>query len=124
MWEVIIPWELTNSNDGQGHHWHRTDKSRKLAQMACEGLECRTPLDQPVLVLVTRILGKRQSKWDPSSILRGNWKQLEDELTQCGWWHDDSARWISYVIGDQDDTQRGNGPATKISVYGEVDIFS
>lgn len=115
---VVIQMNMTNSNDGQGHAWQRTARDRKkiAADLAQQSLQ-RKPFEFPVRLVVTRILGPRQKQWDADSILRGSYKQLQDELVCQGWFHDDSTKYITAVDGRQDGSQRENGPAVKIEVF-------
>ena len=113
----VIPIELLNKNDGQGRHWILTHRTRKQMELDLRTLGLiRKPFEQPVNVIVTRILGKGQKFWDSSSVLRGNYKQLEDALVACGWFHDDSYTHIRSTIGTQDGAHRSVGPATRIQV--------
>lgn len=68
--------------------------------------------------LPIRILGPRDRKWDTSSVLRGNYKEIEDALVAIGWFPNDTPQWITETIPDQDDTQRDQGPAIVIEVRG------
>lgn len=114
---VLLPIELTNGNDGRSKHFGRSAKRRKeYAELLAEMGLLRRPTNKRVRVTITRVLGKRQSKWDPDSIGRGNAKELMDALTACGWWHDDSARWIERVDYRQDDTRRQDGPAVELTI--------
>lgn len=114
----VLPFELTNGNDGRGNKWFSSAKLRKDFESNLRLLRLtRKPFDFPVTVEVTRILGRSQSKWDSSSIGRGNWKEIEDALVACGWFHDDSPKYIVETRFRQDDTQRANGPAILISIY-------
>lgn len=116
--DITLPIEIHNKNQGQGHHWIGTHKTRKEMEQTLRLLGMkRQPFDVPVRVVVTRILGKRQKLWDSSSVLRGSYKQLEDSLVACGWFHDDSHKYITETIGRQDDQHRSKGPATRIEVY-------
>lgn len=114
---VILPIELTNDNDGRGHKWFNSARRRNEieALLRASGL-VRTPFDHPVQLVVTRILGKGQRFWDFSSGLRGNWKEIEDALVACGWFHDDSAKWITQVDFRQDASRRGDGPSVQMTV--------
>lgn len=116
--EVELPFKLINNNDGQGKSWFRSSNQRKKAERLLRYRKLtRKPFRFPVRLVVTRILGPREKLWDYSNIGRGNWKQLEDALVKCGWFHDDSPKWITHVDFEQDDSQRSNGPAVKIQVY-------
>jgi len=115
VFHVTLPINLTNRNDGQGHSWHRTAAEKKRIGAALNHLK-REPFGYRVDLVITRILGKGQRLFDPDSIGRGNAKQLIDTLTQLGWWHDDSAKWIRHVDYRQDDTQRGTGPCVLIEI--------
>lgn len=118
--DMTIPIELTNRNDGQGHAWYRTSQARDDIEYTLRNLKLtRTPFDCRVIVRLTRILGKRQSLIDHDSGLRGNSKQLIDALVACGWFHDDKPKHIANVLFQQDDSQRQNGPATRIEVFRE-----
>lgn len=91
----ILPIELTNGNTGRGHQFWASSKARKNAEsiIRARGL-VRKPFTFPVVIRVTRMMGKGQRHWDSSSVGRGNWKEIEDALVACGWFHDDSYKWI------------------------------
>ena len=115
---VILPIKLTNSNDGQGHTWHRTAKIRKDYGNCLKALgHVRKPFKRKVNFRITRILGNGQRLWDQSSVLRGSAKQLEDALVSCGWFVDDSPEWIGLVIGDQEVPKKRGLPQVKIEVF-------
>ena len=113
----ILPIELTNGNEGRTKHYGASAKRRREYERIIRA-KCgqRTPPDYPVTVTVTRILGKGQRLWDYSSGLRGNYKELEDAMTACGWWHDDGPEWVKGVIFRQDATRRELGPAVLVEV--------
>ena len=118
---ILIPIDLNNGNAGQTKHWGSSHKLRDEYEELIRAMGLvRTPPDYKQRVVVTRILGKGQRLWDPDSILRGSAKQLIDALTSCGWWNDDSSKWLESVDGRQDDTQRDNGPAVKIEAHKEI----
>jgi len=114
--DITLPIELANRNDGQGHsHWRTSaDKKRFLKLLS---FHTRTPFRYSTFVAVTRILGLRQKLWDYDSGLRGSWKQLQDAMVDCGWWHDDGPGYITGIVFRQDDSQRHNGPATRVQVW-------
>lgn len=118
--DKLLPFELKNNNDGRGFHWRRTkrEKDNLLIELKLLGFQ-RVPFDHPVSVLVTRVLGPRQSFWDGSSVLRGNYKELEDALVNCGWWKDDSHKHITSCFGIQDGDHRKHGPAIRIQCFTE-----
>ena len=110
--------ELTNGNDGRSKTWFKPAKERIRIEryLSLCGFS-RSPFDIPVRVVVTRILGPRQSLWDSSSGLRGNYKEIEDALVAVGWFHDDNPQWITETVFRQDASDRKNGPAILIEVY-------
>lgn len=114
----ILPFELTNGNDGRGSKWFSSAKLRKEFEknLRLLGYE-RKPFATPVLVAVTRILGQGQRLWDSSSIGRGNYKELEDALVVIGWFHDDSPKWITETRFYQDASRRDQGSAIEIQIY-------
>lgn len=115
--DVTIPIELTNGNDGRGSKWFNSAKVRKQVEATLRTLGLvRTPFDVPVRVTVIRILGKGQRLWDHSSTGRGNWKEIEDAMVVCGWFHDDGPKWIRSVGFFQDDSQRSVGPAVRVVI--------
>lgn len=114
---ALLPIELTNGNDGRGHKWFRTAKVRQDIEIQIRQLGLvRDPFEFPVKLEITRILGKGQRLWDMDSILRGNSKELIDALCNCGWFWDDSPRWITKVTAHQDATRRDIGPAIELVV--------
>jgi hypothetical protein len=115
---LTLPIELTNNNNGQGRAWFSSAKARNKLEESLRALGLtRSPFEVPVKVVITRILGKGQRLWDSSSVLRGNYKQLEDAMVKCGWFYDDSPKYITVTLGLQDDTQRNEGPAIKIQIF-------
>jgi hypothetical protein len=115
--DVTLPIELTNGNDGRGSKWFRSSNVRKKLEATLRTLGLvRHPFDFPVRVTVTRVLGKGQRLWDASSVGRGNWKELEDAMVVCGWFHDDGPKWISHVAFFQDGSRRDVGPAVRVEI--------
>jgi len=114
----ILPFELTNGNDGRGSKWFSSAKLRKEFEknLRLLGYE-RKPFATPVSVAVTRILGQGQRLWDSSSIGRGNYKELEDALVAIGWFHDDSPKWITETRFYQDASRRDQGSSIEIQIY-------
>jgi len=117
LFTATLPVNLTNNNNGQSRHFGKSASDRKELEKILRGLGLvRKPFDVPVVVYVTRVLGKGQRCWDSSSGLRGTYKQLEDSAVACGWFQDDSYKYIKETRFFQDDTQRSNGPAVVIEV--------
>ena len=129
---IIIDKELKNSNDGQSRHWGSSVRERKQWVESVEsswvqsinGTEyafgdyyCGASPLQKQGLLVTRHLGKGQRFWDPDSVLRGNAKQLIDTLVEKGVMRDDSTKYLEFVIGVQDDSNRDSGPYTTVEVF-------
>jgi hypothetical protein len=115
--DIILPFELTNGNDGRGNKWFNSAKVRKKFErhLRATGMT-RRPFGVPVDITVTRILGKGQRLWDSSSVGRGNWKEIEDALVACGWFRDDGPRWITSTTYRQDATRRADGPAVRVEI--------
>lgn len=114
---VFLPFEISNKNNGQGRSWHGSAKDRKRFEFELKSLGLvRTPYLFPVKVHVVRVLGKGQRFWDSSSVLRGNYKQLEDAMVACGWFTDDSIKFINATSSDQDGTRRDLGPAVELTI--------
>jgi len=112
---IVLPIELTNGNDGRGYAWQRSaSRRKKLAKQLAQYR--REPFSVPVVVEVTRILGKGQRLWDSSSIGRGSYKEVEDTLVELGWFHDDGPKWIVQTIFAQTANRRDEGPAVEIVV--------
>ena len=136
--EIEIPMKLKNNNQGQGRHWSGSHKERRIASEAvanalvryfpCVESESAVRLsewlserqidcDQKLGLVVWRILGKRERLWDADSVLRGNYKQIQDALIEAGLAEDDSPKYIEWVLGRQDDTIRDLGPKVLVEVY-------
>ena len=114
---VKLPFELTNGNDGRGSRYFSSAKIRKESEATLRKLRMvRTPFLFPVKVHVVRVLGKGQRLWDTSSIGRGNWKEIEDALVACGWFSDDSPKFITMTTFDQDECRRSQGPFVEVTI--------
>jgi len=112
-----LPFELTNNNGGRSSRWFSSAKLRKQFESSLRLLgHVREPFYRPVYVTVTRILGPGQKLWDSSSIGRGNWKEIEDAMVACGWFHDDGPRYIKHTNFEQCDKQRDIGPSIKVEI--------
>ena len=136
--EIEIPMKLKNNNQGQGRHWSGSHRERAVASQAVAEArvwvestdkpykwksfsEWRTGLaikeGQKIGLAVWRILGSRERLWDADSVLRGNYKQIQDALIQAGLAEDDSPKYIEWVIGRQWAGSREDGPKVSIEVY-------
>lgn len=114
--DIVLPIELSNRNDGQGHSFWRTDADKRRFKNLLSAYK-RKPFLIPVFIVVTRVLGKGQKLWDYDSGLRGSWKQLQDSLVDAGWFYDDGPGYIGGIYFRQDDRDRTAGPATRIQVW-------
>ena len=134
-YQIVIDRELKNGNNGQTKHWSSSHREReKWAESLCTAyvntlngtefpldvfLACPAPDEKQGLV-ITRWVAKGQRKWDADSVLRGTAKQLIDSLIEAGVARDDSPKYIEFVLGLQDDSQR-----KKLSSgYVTVDVYS
>ena len=115
--EQLIMRPLTNGNTGRTKTWFSTANERRKFEEELSLLPNRTPYSNPIVLVVTRILGRNQRLWDPSSLGRGNRKELIDAMAATGWFHDDSPEWIQYVAGNQDATRRELGPSIEVQVW-------
>lgn len=116
-YKITLPFELTNGNDGRGSKWFKSAKVRERFEADLKNLGLTfEPIPYQVEVTVTRIVGKGQRLWDSSSVGRGNYKELEDALVACGWFHDDNPKWITATHFKQDDTRRSEGPAIILTI--------
>jgi hypothetical protein len=119
-----LPFELTNGNDGRGSKWFSSAKIRKQIEAKLRQLRLtRSPFLFPVTVHVVRVLGKGQRLWDTSSIGRGNWKEIEDALVACGWFSDDSPKFITMTTFDQDECRRSSGPFIEVTIEQSGESF-
>jgi len=115
--KIILPFKLTNGNSGRGNAWFMSAAFRNKAEKKLRQIGfVRHPFPCRVTVTVTRILGKGERLWDSSSVLRGNYKELEDALVACGWFIDDSMEHIALTIGKQDATRRKDGPSVELEI--------
>jgi hypothetical protein len=70
--------------------------------------------DQRQRVTFTRVIPEGGKAFDTMANLGGgSLKQLEDAMTQCGFWHDDSDKWIE-AIPTQDKDERPENGYTRI----------
>ena len=116
--KITLPIKLTNNNDGQTRHFGISASHRKKYEKIIRAkFGQQTPFDVPVYIVVVRILGKGQRLWDYSSVLRGNWKQIEDSLVACGFLHDDGPEYVRLVVGIQDASDRTRESCTEVLFF-------
>ena len=121
---IQIPFEMTNGNDGRGSKWFSSAKLRKQFEADLRKLRMvRSPFLFPVDVHVVRVLGKNQRLWDTASIGRGNYKEIEDALVACGWFFDDSPKFITMTTFDQDPCRKSSGPFIEITIAQSGESF-
>ncbi len=100
---IELPIELTNNNTGRTQHFGRSASQRKKYERIIRAkFGQQVPFASKVEIVVQRVLAARQRLWDFSSVLRGNWKEIEDALVACGFMHDDGPQCVGLCIGDQD----------------------
>lgn len=117
---IELPIKLTNKNDGRGGSFWRSAKERKQIEAILRASgHVYEPLDRPVELRVTRLIGKRERPWDYSSGLRGNFKEIEDSMVACGWFHDDGPEWIRGITFDQARSDDGRS-AVRIEIFEAV----
>lgn len=117
---VELPVNLTNGNDGRGSKWFRSAKVREQMERLLRSLgHVYSPIDFQVVIKVTRLLGKGQRLWDASSGFRGNWKELEDAMVACGWFYDDSPKWIRNCYFDQVKQDGRVEPGVLVEIFKE-----
>jgi hypothetical protein len=115
---ILLPFALTNGNDGRGSKWFSSAKIRKQFEaFLLSEYPARKPFGFPVVVHVTRIIGKGQRLWDSSSIGRGSWKEWEDAMVAVGFFHDDSPKYITETRFFQDAERRDEGPKIEVSIF-------
>ena len=134
---IDLPMKLKNNNQGQGHHWSGSHRERRAASEAVAsagfwyhladhtkvGLRLLEWLSEPhtsygkLGLVVWRVLGSRERLWDADSVLRGNYKQIQDALIEAGLAEDDSPKYIEWVLGRQDKERRGEGSSVEIELY-------
>jgi hypothetical protein len=114
---IDLPIELTNNNTGRTQHFGRSASQRKKYERIIRAEfgqqnACWCKVD----IVVVRVLRSKQRLWDASSILRGNWKEIEDALVACGFLDDDGPEYVGRVLGVQDAQTRltGDGGFTRV----------
>jgi hypothetical protein len=120
---LSFTFDMSNGNDGRGSKpWKSNDERKKLQRilLALNDGAARDVFTRPVMVVVTRVLGPRQSKWDVDSTHRGTMKQLLDAMVAVGWFFDDSPQWITYTHVNQDGASRLDGPRIRVQIWSDV----
>jgi len=115
---ISLDWKMNNGNTGRGNAWFRSNKERReLRTLIQEQHGFGDPFLGPVVVVITRVLGPREHKWDSDSQQRGTVKQLLDAMVELRYFTDDSPKWITHVTCNQDDQDRDMGPALRVQVF-------
>lgn len=135
---IFLPMKLKNNNQGQGHHWSGSHKERRTASEAVSNATFGYTMSDHTKIsyklsewlsgpnyvsgsklglVVWRVLGPRERLWDADSVLRGNYKQIQDALIEAGLAEDDSPKYIDWVLGRQDKERRDEGSCVEIELY-------
>jgi hypothetical protein len=115
---IELPIELTNNNTGRTQHFGRSASQRKKYERIIRAkFGQQVPFASRVEIVVQRVLAARQRLWDFSSVLRGNWKEIEDALVACGFMHDDGPEYVGMCIGVQDAETRLTSEGGFVRVY-------
>lgn len=113
-----LPIELDNGNYGRTTHFGRSASRRKKYEKIIRSIYGQqTPFGIQVDLVVRRILGPKQRFWDSSSVLRGNWKEIEDALVACGFFVDDSPPYIRLTLGTQVKLDDGGEPRIEVDIH-------
>jgi hypothetical protein len=118
LFAVTLDIELTNGNEGRSKHWFKSAKIRDQFErlLRAKKLTPERPFPFPVVLRITRLLGKGQRLWDFDSCGRGNSKELIDSMVACGWFTDDSPKWVAGCVFDQRKDGRVT-PAVLVEVF-------
>lgn len=95
---VVLPVKLVSPNKKRHHmalHRDRKEFERLLVSLNLTLL----PADFKQYLQVVRVLARRQKPMDDTN-RAGSVKQLEDAMRACGWFHDDSPRWLLTRVFD------------------------
>jgi hypothetical protein len=115
---IELPIELTNNNTGRTQHFGRSASQRKKYERIIRvKFGQQVPFSSKVEIVVQRVLAARQRLWDFSSVLRGNWKEIEDALVACGFLSDDGPEYVGLCIGDQDAETRLTSEGGFVRIY-------
>lgn len=137
LFELTVYLPLSNQNVGRSRHWSSASKVKSKWVNSLKGADVVTgtgvhfdlptfhaevlngnPLAQRVGIVTTRVLGKGMRLWDFDSIGRGDCKEAIDSIVKCGILSDDSPKHVAWWLGQQDDSQRSEGPFTVFTFYG------
>lgn len=114
---LLLPVSLDNGNDGRTKHFGAAAKRRYEYEHMLHLFHPQPiPVRTPARIHVTRVLGPRQRLYDADSLLRGNAKELIDAIVAVGFLPDDGPAHVLEVTASQDNTRRGDGPATEITI--------
>lgn len=137
LFELTVNMPLSNQNVGRSRHWSSAAKVKdkwikalRTADVLTDSgvhLDLHTfladvlrgkPIAQKVGIVTTRVLGKGMRLWDFDSIGRGDCKEAIDSIVKYGILTDDSPKHVAWWFGQQDDTQRSDGPFTVFTFFG------
>lgn len=114
---LVLPIELTNGNEGRTKHWAPAHKRRQQYELTIRSeYPHPKPVKTPVKLTVTRVLGKRQRRYDADSLGRGNAKEIIDALVAVGFLPDDGPKHVREVTYRQDDKTRPEKSVTVIEM--------
>lgn len=114
---LILPIELTNGNEGRSKHWGSAAKRRTEYEGIIRLLRPNPrPVETPVRLVITRVLGRGQRLMDCDSLARGNAKELIDAIVAAGFLPDDGPRHVVSCEYKQDASRRFEGPSVVVEI--------
>lgn len=112
-----LPIELTNGNEGRSKHWGSAAKRRSEYEGIIRLLRPNPrPVETPVRLTITRVLGRKQRLYDADSLARGNAKEIIDAIVAAGFLPDDGPRHVVACEYRQDASRRREGPSTVVEI--------
>lgn len=114
---IVLDIELVNGNEGRGGDWYESNnRKRKLLKIFRAKELVFRPLDYPVKVRLTRLIGKGQRYWDSMSVLSGSAKELFDAMVECDWFVNDDHNWIKLTVSHQE-LRRDKPPGFRLEIF-------
>ena len=107
---ILLPVELKRSG-----RFSATWRNNLVNRLRNLGFGRNTPLNEPVVIVVTRVMGPGDNFWRSTDLVKQQYRRIEQALERLNYINNRGRQWVVETVTNQEDSRRSEGPAIEIS---------